>query len=53
MIDYRKILFLSYEKRIGLRDIAKAVHCVKIAVAENCFHIHCCRMRQTVYSPQG
>ena len=27
MIDYRKILFLSYEKGMGSRDIAKAVGC--------------------------
>ena len=34
MIDYRKILFLSYEKRMGSREIAKAVHCGKSAVNE-------------------
>ena len=34
MIDYRKILFLSYEKGMGSRDIAKAVGCGKSAVNE-------------------
>lgn len=53
IIDNRKSLFLSYDKRMGLWDITKAVHCEKSTVAENCFHIRCYRMRRAVHSPHG
>ena len=34
MINYREILFLSYEKKMGSREIAASVRCSKSAVNE-------------------
>ena len=69
MINYREILFLSYEKKMGSREIAASVRCSKSAVNEFLSRFERCdrnllsyplgedvtneRIREVLYKQQG